>query len=178
MDESTAVEEPKLRAPRDPGYRDWRGVVTRMLYGIGTRNISPVAAGCAFCASLAIVPSLTALVVFYGLIADPVQVQEQVAAARVISAEVREVVGSELTEVAGASATGVTWGFAITLGLALWYTSAAVKSLVLALNSALEADEQRNLIMVNLVGLAVIVLCCGAALAAIIGLIASIGFSL
>jgi membrane protein len=97
--------------------------------------------------------------VLYGLIADPVQVQEQVAAAAgVIPVEVREIIATELTEMAGASPTGLTWGFAVTLGLALWYASAAMKSLVLALNIALKEEEKRNLIMFNLVGLAFTVL--------------------
>ena len=173
MHESTATEEPKLRTPRDLGYRDWRGVVTRVLHGIGTDNISLVAAGCAFYALLAIVPSLTALVVLYSLVADPVQVQEQVAAAGgVIPAEVQEVVAKELTEMAGASSAGLTWGFVITLGLALWYASAAVKSLILALNIALKEEEKRNLIIFNLVGLAFTVL---GILGAIVALITIVG---
>ena len=159
MDESTVAEEPKLRTPRDLSLRDWRGVVVRVFNGIGTDNISLVAAGCAFYALLAIVPSLTALVVLYGLIADPVQVQEQVAAtAGVIPMELQDILAKELGAIAGASPTGLTWGFVFTLGFALWYASAAVKSLILALNIALKEEETRSFIKFNLVGLALTVM--------------------
>lgn len=155
MDESTAADRPKLRTPRDLSLRDWRGVLLRVWNGISTDNISLVAAGCAFYALLAMVPSLTALVVLYGLVADPAVVQQQVdAAAGVIPAEVQTVLADELSEMAGASPTGLTWGLAITLGLALWYSSTAVKSLILALNIAFKQEETRGLIKFNLIGLA------------------------
>ena len=159
MDESTVARMPKLRTPRDLDYRDWRGVVIRVWNGIGTDNISLVAAGCAFYALLAIVPSLSALVVLYGLIADPAQVQQQVAAASgVIPVEVQDMLVKELSEMASASPTGLSWGLAVTLGLALWYASAAVKSLILALNIALKEEETRGLVTFNLVGVALTIL--------------------
>jgi membrane protein len=159
MYESTVAEEPKLRTARDLSLRDWWGVAVRMWNSIGTDNISLVAAGCAFYALLAMVPSLTALVVLYGLVADPVQVQEQVAAsAGVVPAEVQEILADELSDIAGASPTGLTWGLAITLGLAFWYASAAVKSLFVALNIALKEEEKRSFFMFNLIGLVFTVL--------------------
>jgi membrane protein len=159
MDESAASEEPKLRTPRDLDYRDWRGVAVRVWNGIGTDNISLVAAGCAFYALLAIVPSLSALVVLYGLIADPAQVQEQVAGTSgLIPAEVQDILVKELSEMATASPTGLSWGLAITMGFALWYASAAVKSLILALNIALKEEETRGVVRFNLVGVALTIL--------------------
>ena len=62
MDVSTPAEEPKLRTPRDLDYRDWQGVVARVWNGIWADNISLVAAGCAFYALLALVPSRRASV--------------------------------------------------------------------------------------------------------------------
>lgn len=159
MDESRGTEEPKLRTPRDLDFRDWRGVVIRVWNGIGTDNISLAAAGCAFYALLAMVPSLSALVVLYGLIADPALVQQQVAAASgVIPAELQDILADELSEMAGASPTGLTWGLAVTLGLALWYASAAVKSLIVALNMALKEEDSRSFLHFNLIGLALTVL--------------------
>ena len=159
MDDNTAADEPKLRTPRDLDFRDWREVVIRVWNGISADNISLVAAGCAFYALLAMVPALSALVVLYGLIADPVQVQEQVAGASgVIPEEVRDILADELSEMAGASPTGLSWGLAFTLSLALWYASIAVKSLILALNIALKEEETRGLIKFNLIGLALTVL--------------------
>ena len=56
MNDSSVPDEPKLRKPRDLGYRDWRGVVIRVWNGIWADNISLIAAGCAFYAILALVP--------------------------------------------------------------------------------------------------------------------------
>jgi membrane protein len=172
MDNSTASDEPNLRTPRDLDYRDWRGVVTRVWNGISADNISLVAAGCAFYALLAMVPALSALVVLYGLIADPAQVQEQVAAASgVIPAEVRDILANELSEMAGASPTGLSWGLAVTLGLAIWYASTAVKSLILALNIALKEEETRGLIKFNLIGLALTVLLIASVILALVTIV-------
>ncbi len=171
---------PRHRSPRELRLRDWRGVVVRLVRSIGAQNLSLVAAGCAFYGVLALVPSLAALVFLYGLVADPVQVQQEVeSAAGVLPHDLVSLLAGELTGMASASPTGLTSGLVATLAVALWYASAAIQSLIVALNIALNEEEKRGFFGLHLVGLVFTVLGMLAlvvALATIVGVPAVLAF--
>ncbi len=68
--------------PRDIPASGWRDILLRVKERMARDNLSIIAAGVAFYALMAIFPALIALVGLYGLLFDPQQVTEQVAAMR------------------------------------------------------------------------------------------------
>lgn len=159
MASSSNAKGPALHSPGELSGRDWRAVLGRVWAGISEDDLSLVAAGCAFYALLAMVPGITALALLFGLVADPQTVQEQLASiSMLMPAELHAILEEQLTNLTTASTPGLTWGLALTLSLACWYASSAVKSLMLALNIALRENETRGIIRFNLVGIAFTVL--------------------
>jgi hypothetical protein len=65
--------------PSDIPPKGWRQVLLRVWEQIGSDNLSLVAAGVAFYSLLAVFPALAAMVMIYGLFADPAEVQAQLA---------------------------------------------------------------------------------------------------
>lgn len=65
--------------PSDIPRRGWKQVLLRVKDEISGDNLSIVSAGVAFYGLLAIFPAIAALVLIYGLFADPADVQRQLA---------------------------------------------------------------------------------------------------
>jgi membrane protein len=150
-----AAPERRLEGVGEFGPRNWWFVLKRVVVGFGADNLTLVAAGCAFYALLALVPAMTALVLVYGLVADPATVAGQVESlAGVVPADVLGLVAEQLQRLVAEPSGGLSWGLAIALGLALWSASAGMRSLLTALNVAYREEEKRGLIGLGLLGLA------------------------
>jgi membrane protein len=99
----------------------------------------------AFYAFLAIFPSLIAVVMLYGLIADPAQIESHLASlGSVLPPEAADMVLSQLHDLVqsddqtlGVSAIGA-------IALALWSASSGVRTLMEALNVTYKEDERRG----------------------------------
>jgi len=151
-DAATAGEQ--AARPMEIPRRGWWAVSKRIFTQIGTHNLSLVAAGCAFYTLFSVFPAITALVSLYGLVSDPGQVEQQVQAMQgVLPDEALTIVQNQLSTVASASRQGLSWGLGVSLGLALWTASAAIKSLFTALNIVYREEEKRGFIMFAAQGL-------------------------
>lgn len=135
----------RARRPSDipaPGLKD---VAVRLKDDLKGDDVSLLAAGVAFYAMLALVPTLVALVSLYGLVADPADIQRNVddvlAAA---PTEVRDLVESQLSSIVEASSSGLRLGALIGLAAALWSASSGMKNLITAVNRAYHEDETRG----------------------------------
>jgi membrane protein len=103
---------------------------------------------------LAIVPSLTALLLIYGLVFEPSSVPAQLDVLDgVVPEGVRVLLQDQLTRLADAPQERLGWSLALTLVLALWPASAGMKALIQALNIAFHEVEKRNFLVFNLIGL-------------------------
>jgi membrane protein len=132
-----------------------------------------VAAGVAFYAFLSVFPALAALVSVYGLVSDPHQVEQQIDALRGVMPEgVRGLLGEQLRRIAGGSDGALSWGFALSLLLAVWSATKGTKSLIEAMNIAYDAEEKRGFLRLN--GLA-LVLTVGGVLTMAVALIIVVG---
>lgn len=132
------------------------GHVREVQRRLKAHNVVVASAGVAFYGLLALVPTLIALVSIYGLVADPADIEQQVAdiagsldegTRDLLVDQLRDIVGSaEATQDAEASNPNVfgRW-FALILGiaLALWSSSGAVQKLVGTVAVAYEAEENR-----------------------------------
>ncbi|HET6469363.1 MAG TPA: YihY/virulence factor BrkB family protein [Geminicoccaceae bacterium] len=142
-------------APREIPARGWWDVLKRVWREAGEDNVWVIAAGCAFFSLLSIFPFITALVSIYGLVADPTQVEEHATMLQgLLPAEAYELIVGQLHDVAASPPTGLGLSLVISIGLALWSASAAVKCVFAALNIAYEEEETRSLVAYHLTALA------------------------
>jgi membrane protein len=131
--------------PREVPLRGWKDVAVRVKSQIKEDDVPLLAAGVAFFALLALVPTLVALVSVYGLVADPADIQRNID--DVLSAaptEVRDLVSSQLESIVESEPSGLRVGAVIGLLVALWSASSGVKHLIGAINLAYDEDEGRG----------------------------------
>jgi membrane protein len=121
----------------------------------GEDNLGILAAGVAFYALLSIFPGLTALVSLYGLIANPLDIQQLVnSAAAVLPQDALAILNDEMAKLLLARSK-LGWGLAVSLLFALWTTNYGTASLISALNVAYEEQEKRGYIRTTLTGLGI-----------------------
>lgn len=171
--------------PREIPRRGWGQVAIRVWRELGNDNISLVAAGVAFYGLLGIFPAISALVLIYGLIADPTQVRDQLAILRdVMPAEGYSILENQTTALASQGRDSLGFGLILSLLLAIWSAKKGVTALITALNIAYEEDERRGFIRRNLVQLGftvagivfmLLALTAVAALPAIVGMLRASG---
>lgn len=141
--------------PGEIPVRGWKDVVTRLKAQLKEDDVPLLAAGVAFFALLALVPTLVAVVSLYGLVADPADVQRTVDdTLQAAPAEVRDLVSSQLESVIDSSPSGLRLGVFAGLALALWSASSGMKHLMGALTLAYDEVDDRK--FVRLRGLALL----------------------
>jgi len=133
----------------------WWDILKRTWTQLGEDNISIVAAGVAFYVLLSIVPAFAATVALYGLVGDPVTVQQHVAAASgFLPADATKLLSEQLQSLVQGPKTGVGVGFVVSLVLALWSARAGTGALMTALNIAYGEPERRNFVWFNVIAFA------------------------
>lgn len=140
--------------PQDIPRRGWVQILKRSWAQTTEDQIPLLSAGVAFFGFLALFPSLIALVLAYGLFADPSTIATQIdSLGTALPAEVKDLIITQLTEQSqrtGALSVGVI----ISLLLALWSASGGVANLVLAINTAYDETDDRPLVKKRLLALA------------------------
>ena len=145
-------------SPREVPPRGWKDVLVRVMRQVKSDNVPLLAAGVAFFALLALVPSLVALVSVYGLVAEPADIQRNIEDALAAApAEVRDLVSSQLSSIVESEPSGLRLGVAVGLVLALWSASSGVKHLIGAINVAYDQDEGRGFVKLRGLALALTV---------------------
>lgn len=148
----------------------WKEVLIRTWRESGDDNVSLLSSGVAFYGFLAMVPLLGAIVLSYGLVAEPATVVANVQSlTSVMPAEAAKLIGEQLLNVVTASGGKKGLGLLLALGLALYGAMKGAGAVIVALNIAYEEKETRSFLRLNLVTLAITV---GAVLIAIIAMIA------
>lgn len=118
-------------------------------------NIGLLAAGIAHYALLALVPALGALVLGYGLFADPETVAAHVdLLARQLPAAAAELIGGQLESVSHGAAGAKGLGLLVSLAIALFGARNGARSLITGINIAYGTDGARGFVKGNLVALA------------------------
>jgi membrane protein len=131
--------------PRDTSKRGWLEIAKRVGRQVKKDNLPVIAAGVAFYGLLAIFPGLVALVGIVGLVVDPAKIQAQVQTlGAVLPPQASEVLLGQLDDLTGTSRRLLGLGAAGGLLLALWGASAAIRTLMRALNVVFDTDEDRG----------------------------------
>jgi membrane protein len=134
-----------------------------------SQRVSLVAAGCAFYATLALFPSITALISLYGLVFNPDTVQPQLYyLQQFMPPAAYELISDRIQSLVSAPARGLGIGFVISLLISLWSSSTGTKSVLNALTLAYNETETRGMIRFQLVSM-------GMTLVAVIGAALAIG---
>lgn len=132
--------------------RHWRAIVVRAWDEIGDDNVSLLAAGVAFYSFLAFVPLLAAVVLIYGLVADPAEAAGHAQGLlRILPADAALIVGQQLEKVSATPAANTTAGLALAVLLALYGAMRAATSIIGALNAAYDRHETRGLFKTALI---------------------------
>ncbi|MFB0611870.1 YihY/virulence factor BrkB family protein [Aurantiacibacter poecillastricola] len=122
----------------------------------GEDNISILAAGVAYYAFLAMVPLLAAIVLGYGLFADPQMVADHIEAlAARLPQSAAELIGSQLRSVVETSGTAKGFGLLLALGLAIIGARNGAGAVVTAISLAFNEHEQRGFLRANALALAI-----------------------
>ena len=146
----------------------WWTMAKRTWKEAGDDNISLIAAGAAFYVFAAIVPLLGAVVLSYGLFADPATVDSHIRALfGVLPRDAASLIGDQLETVTRSSGSAEGWGLVLALILAIYGASKGASSVITALNVAYDKKETRNFIALTALAMGMVLGAMVLALAAI-----------
>ena len=149
--------------------RGWFAILKRVKAEVKEDNVPLLAAGVAFYAMLAIFPAIIALVTIYGMVADPAQVESQVAEfAKSLPAGADELITEQLKNVVNAGRQSLSIGLAVSLLAVLWSASSGVQGLIKSLNLVYDERETRGFLKLR--GLSLL-LTIGAIVVAVVALV-------
>ncbi|MEO5586174.1 MAG: YihY/virulence factor BrkB family protein [Novosphingobium sp.] len=132
--------------------RDWRSIAVRTWREIGDDNVSLLAAGVAFYSFLAFVPMLAAVVLIYGLVADPAEASKHAQVLLgILPTDAAQIVGDQLTKVSETPTGKTAFGLALAIVLALYGAMRAATSIIGALNAAYDRHETRGFFKTTLI---------------------------
>ena len=127
--------------------RSWGQRLVRVWTALGRDNISILAAGAAYYAMLSIFPGMSALVLTYGLISDPVTIERHIdVLAGVLPAEALKLVADQLHVLVTAPPEKLGIGLVVSVLLALWTATSATAAMMNALTVAYEGRERRSVV--------------------------------
>jgi membrane protein len=145
-------------SPTQMPAKGWIDVLKRTYRESNEDNLSLVAAGVAFYAFLAFVPLLAALVLTYGLVAEPESVVRHIQdITTVMPADAARIIGDQLLSVTQTAQGKKGFGLVVALFLALYGAMRGATSIVTALNIVYEEKETRGIVKTNLLSFAITV---------------------
>jgi membrane protein len=132
---------------RERAPTGWGGVITEFWTNLDHDNISVIAAGVAFYGLLAIFPGMSALISVYGLVADPVVIEREVAAlSGVLPQEALKLLSDQLHSLIAAPPAKLGISLIVSLLLALWSAMSGTSALMRALTVAYEEPDPRGVV--------------------------------
>ena len=143
-------------SPWSMDAKSWLAVFKSAWKEAGSDNIGLIAAGVSFYGFLAIVPLLGAIVLSYGLVAEPSTVMRNMTQlTSVMPADAAKLIGEQLLNVVKTSDGKKGFGLLLALGLALFGARNGAGAIITALNIAYDEDETRSFVRVNLLALVI-----------------------
>lgn len=158
-------------SPADYSFAAWKRILTRVWFGNDEHNLSLMAAGVAFYAFLSFVPLLGALVMSYGLIADPETVSRHMKTIiDMVPADAARLIYEQLNNLTTAAAGRKGLALLVALAVSIYGASRASGAIIAALNVIYGERDRRGLVRGTLVSGALIV---GAIATGIVGVLAA-----
>ena len=141
------------QSPREMPRKAWRDILLRTWNESSTDNVGLISAGVAFYGFLAFVPTLAALVLCYGLFADPSTIADHLRSLfRLLPEEAARLIGEQLLSVTNSGAGKKGFGLVASFALSLYGAMNGASAIITAVNIAYDEEESRSFI--KLTGLA------------------------
>ena len=176
---ATSTSDPHGReatAPTRLPRHAWREILGRVWVKIGWDNIGLLAAGIAFYAFLSFVPLLGALVMTYGLVADPKTIADHMQAIiQVVPKDAAKLILDQLVSLVTTASGKKGLGLLVALIVSLYGATRASGAIIMALNVVYEQHERRSIIKTTALSFLMII---GAVFVAIVGLLAASALAL
>jgi len=116
--------------------RTWWHAVKTVFSKIGEWNLGLISAGVAFYGLFALFPALAAVIALWGLVADPVVVDEQIALMdEIMPHDAYDLIDAQVDALTSTASHTLGWTTAISILAALWSTRAGVSALMRGLNA-------------------------------------------
>jgi len=149
----------------------WRAILGRVWINSGRHNIGLMAGGVAFHGFLSFVPLLGALVMTYGLIADPSTVTEHMRMIiDLVPAEAAKLIYDQLLSLTTAAASKKGLGLGLAMAVSIFGASRAAGGMMSALNVIYEQEDRRGILRST--GIATLMIVC-AILIGIVGVLSA-----
>lgn len=146
------------RRPTEMPAAAWKAILTRVWNKTGDDNIGLMAAGVAFYAFLSIVPMFGALIMTYGLVADPASIATHMKTIiDLVPADAARLIYEQLVSVTTTAASKKGLGLLLALAVALYGATRASGAIMAALNVIYEQVERRSFIVTTAISFAIIV---------------------
>ena len=134
----------------------WKQVLRRTVSETLKDNISLAAAGVAFYGFTAMVPLLGAIVLSYGLLAEPATViADMQNLTSVMPADAAKLIGDQLMNVVKTSADKKGAGLLLALAIALYGVRSGAAAIITGLNIAYDEAERRSFLKLTMLTIAV-----------------------
>ncbi|HEY8565894.1 MAG TPA: YhjD/YihY/BrkB family envelope integrity protein [Beijerinckiaceae bacterium] len=141
--------------PSEIPAKGWKDILWRVYEEINKDRVLSVAAGVTFYALLALFPAVAALVSLYGLVADPVTINDHLASlSGFLPGGATEIIGEQVKRITENGGGALGFAFFSGLAISLWSANAGMKAIFDALNIVYEEEEKRSFIGLNLRSLA------------------------
>ncbi|HZF41884.1 MAG TPA: YihY/virulence factor BrkB family protein [Sphingomonadaceae bacterium] len=141
--------------PMEIPFSGWRDILIRTWRESTKDNLSLIAAGVTFYAFLTIVPLLGAMVLVYGLVADPATVVANMQGlTSVMPADAAKLIGEQLMQVVQTAGSKKGLGLLAALGIALYGATKGMGAVVTAMNIVYGEEETRGFVKTTLLTLA------------------------
>jgi membrane protein len=135
------------KAERSMRRRRWYERLAHVGLALGRDNISIMAAGIAYYAMLSIFPGMSALVLTYGLIADPLSIAHHVSALKgVLPNEALTLLSDQLNVLVSAPSEKLGIGLIVSVLIAVWSATSGTSAMMNALTIAYDGKEERGLL--------------------------------
>ncbi|HWB48060.1 MAG TPA: YihY/virulence factor BrkB family protein [Stellaceae bacterium] len=127
--------------------RGWGRRLHHVWQQMGEDNISIMAAGIAYYAMLSIFPGMSALVLTYGLVADPQIIEHHVSSlGGVLPGEALKLLSDQLNALVTAPREGLGLGLIASVFIGLWSSTSGTSAMMNALTVAYEGKEERGIL--------------------------------
>lgn len=164
-------------SPADYSFKAWRAILGRVWTANTEHNVSLMAAGVAFYAFLSFVPLLGALVMSYGLVADPATVARHMKTIiDLVPADAARLIYEQLVSLTTTADSRKGFGLLIALTVSIYGATRASGAIIAALNVIYDERDRRGIVRGTLISAVLIV---GAIATGIVGVLAAsmLGFA-
>ena len=132
--------------PTEIPKRGWLQIVKRGWAEAKADQVPLLAAGVAFYAFLALFPALIALVLIYGLVAEPAQIASQIGQLTAALPEEASKIITDQLQLVSSQQRSAGVGAVLAIALALWAASGGMSNLMTAISTAYDEEEKRSFI--------------------------------